>query len=119
MRPPCRPSDSNRVGFFPVAPALKTPLTEYRVLAPTAAVPVSPPCLGAMSIGNQWAGLGSKVGLEEAFAFLDAFYDAGGNFIDTANAYQGELSVRFAVGRLTHAPPSPARADTQRSSRSA
>lgn len=105
-------------GVFPAPSAPKTPLAEYRVLAPTVALRVSPLCLGAMSVGNQWAALGSKMGVEEAFAFLDAFYDAGGNFIDTANAYQGESFVRVVVSSSAHSPPSPARADTQRSSRS-
>ena len=29
---------------------------------------------------------------EQSFKLLDAFYDAGGNFIDTANNYQNEES---------------------------
>lgn len=80
-------------GFFPETPAPKTPLAEYRILSPSASVRVSPLCLGTMNLGNQWAGLGSKMTTEDAFAFLDTFYDAGGNFIDTANSYQGESSV--------------------------
>lgn len=79
-------------GFFPEPAAPKTPLAEYRVLSPTASVRVSPLCLGTMNLGNQWAGLGSKMSTEDAFEFLDAYYDAGGNFIDTANSYQGEYS---------------------------
>lgn len=86
-------------GFFPEAPPPKTPLAEYRVLSPTASVRVSPLCLGAMNLGNQWAGLGSKMSTEDAFAFLDAFYDAGGNFIDTANSYQGESPSVSVNGR--------------------
>ena len=30
-----------------------------------------------------------------SFKLLDAFYDAGGNFIDTANNYQDESSEEF------------------------
>lgn len=84
-------------GFFAATPAPKTPLAEYRVLSPSAAVRVSPLCLGAMSLGNQWAALGSKMSVEDAFAFLDTFYDAGGNFIDTANSYQGEYLLSAVV----------------------
>ncbi|KZW03006.1 Aldo/keto reductase [Exidia glandulosa HHB12029] len=32
---------------------------------------------------------------ESSFKLLDAFYDAGGNFIDTANNYQDETSEQF------------------------
>lgn len=84
-------------GFFPETPAPKTPLAEYRILSPSASVRVSPLCLGTMNLGNQWAGLGSKMTTEDAFAFLDTFYDAGGNFIDTANSYQGESVVRLSA----------------------
>jgi hypothetical protein len=45
-----------------------------------------------MSIGDAWAaGMGS-LDKEGAFKLLDAFYEAGGNFIDTANNYQNEQS---------------------------
>lgn len=44
--------------------------------------------LGAMSIGNAWnASLGDNT-KENSFKLLDAFYDAGGVSIDTANNYQ-------------------------------
>ena len=63
-----------------------TPLGRYRVLSPLAAVRVSPLQLGAMSIGDKWAkfGMGS-MDKDSSFKLLDAFFDAGGNFIDTAN----------------------------------
>lgn len=69
----------------PPAPATK--LGRHRVLSPLAGVHVSPICLGAMSIGDQWEkfGMGS-MDKESSFKLLDAFYDAGGNFIDTANS---------------------------------
>ena len=39
-----------------------------------------------MSIGDQWHQLGmGAMDKESSFKLLDAFYDAGGNFIDTAN----------------------------------
>ena len=31
----------------------------------------------------------------QSFALLDAYYNAGGNFIDTANNYQEETSEMF------------------------
>ena len=65
---------------------LKTPLGRYRVPSPLASVRVSPPQFGAMSIGDKWEqyGMGS-MDKESSFQLLDAFFDDGGNFIDTAN----------------------------------
>lgn len=52
-----------------------------------AGIHVSPIQLGAMSIGDQWHPYGmGAMDKEQSFKLLDAFYDAGGNFIDTANA---------------------------------
>lgn len=77
---------------FPPPAQPQSEAAVYRLLAPTASIRVSPLCLGAMSLGDQWTGFMGGKGLneEEAFAYLDAFYEAGGNFVDTANAYQGE-----------------------------
>ena len=70
-----------------------TPLGVYRVLSPNASVHVSPLQLGGMSIGDQWdkAGMGA-MNKESSIKLLDAFYEAGGNLIDTANIYQMESS---------------------------
>lgn len=69
----------------PLGPA-PTPLGKYRVLSPSAGVRVSPLCLGAMSIGDQWAKLGmGAMDKESSFKLLDAYFEAGGNFIDTAS----------------------------------
>jgi aryl-alcohol dehydrogenase-like predicted oxidoreductase len=38
-----------------------------------------------MSIGSKWAPGMGHMDKEASFKLLDAFYDAGGNFIDTAN----------------------------------
>ena len=65
-------------------PEPKTKLGHYRQLSPSAGVHVSPIALGAMSIGSKWTGMG-KMDKESSFKLLDAYYDAGGNFIDTAN----------------------------------
>ncbi|PPR03656.1 hypothetical protein CVT24_007770 [Panaeolus cyanescens] len=79
---------------FPAPP--KTSLGRYRVLSPKAGVRVSPLQLGAMSIGDKWASLGmGSMDKESSFKLLDAFYDYGGNFIDTANNYQEESSEQF------------------------
>ncbi|KAI5119358.1 hypothetical protein M0805_008514 [Coniferiporia weirii] len=78
------------------APPPPTPLGRYRVLSPLAGVRVSPLQLGAMSIGDKWGKLGmGEMDKEASFKLLDAFYDAGGNFIDTANNYQDETSEAF------------------------
>ncbi|KAG2071352.1 Aldo/keto reductase [Suillus decipiens] len=76
-------------------PAAKPPtkLGVYRTLSPTAGVHVSPLALGAMSIGDKWQqyGMGS-MDKQSSIKLLDAYFDAGGNFIDTANNYQDESS---------------------------
>lgn len=68
------------------APPAPTPLGRYRVLSPLAGIRVSPLQFGAMSIGDRWHefGMGS-MNKETSFKLLDAYFDAGGNFIDTAN----------------------------------
>ena len=69
------------------APQPKTALGQYRVLSPNAGVHVSPIQLGAMSIGDQWSSLGmGSMDKESSFKLLDAYFDNGGNFIDTANS---------------------------------
>ncbi|KAK7040449.1 aryl-alcohol dehydrogenase [Favolaschia claudopus] len=74
----------------------QTKLGRYRQLAPRAAIHVSPLALGAMAMGGNWEkrGLGS-MNKEEAFGLLDAFFGAGGNHIDTANAYQDGQSEEW------------------------
>ena len=68
-------------------PAPKTKLGRHRQLAPLAGIHVSPIQLGAMSIGDKWNDIGmGAMDKENSFKLLDAFYEAGGNFIDTANA---------------------------------
>lgn len=79
--------------FYP-APQPATTLGRHRQLSPTAGIHVSPICLGAMSIGDKWKGMGC-MDKESSFKLLDAFYEAGGNFIDTANAYHNGTSELF------------------------
>lgn len=61
-------------------------LARYRALSPNASIHVSPLQLGGMSIGDKWQqfGMGS-MNKESSFKLLDAFYGAGGNFIDTSS----------------------------------
>lgn len=70
----------------------KSLLGYQRILAPTAGVRVSPLCLGTMNFGDAWQGFMGKCDRKTSFEILDYFYDNGGNFIDTANNYQGEES---------------------------
>jgi aryl-alcohol dehydrogenase-like predicted oxidoreductase len=71
--------------FFISPPSAATKLGHYRVLAPSAGVRFSPLCLGGMSIGDAWARHGMG-GMDKASSFklLDAYFGAGGSFIDTA-----------------------------------
>lgn len=78
--------------LFAPAPEPATPLGRYRVLSSTAGVRVSPLQLGGMSIGDSWSQFMGSMSKEQSFALLDAFVEAGGNFIDTANNYQNEQS---------------------------
>src|ERR1700761_2419052 len=45
-----------------------------------------------MSIGEAWKDFMGSMNKDQSFKLLDAFFDAGGNFIDTANNYQDEQS---------------------------
>ena len=74
------------MSIFTPAPEPPTKLGRHRQLSPLAGIHVSPICLGAMSIGDKWGNIGmGAMNKENSFKLLDAFYDAGGNFIDTAN----------------------------------
>jgi len=79
--------------LFTPAPEPPTRLGRYRLLSPSAGVRVSPLVLGGMSLGSGWTQFGmGHMDKESSFRLLDAFYEAGGNFIDTANNYQHEES---------------------------
>ncbi|KAG0704237.1 NADP-dependent oxidoreductase domain-containing protein [Suillus ampliporus] len=82
-----RPSN----GIMEPFPKPSSRLARYRVLSPSAGVHVSPLQLGGMSIGSKWTGMGN-MDKTSSLKLLDAFYEAGGNFIDTANNYQDEGS---------------------------
>jgi aryl-alcohol dehydrogenase-like predicted oxidoreductase len=69
----------------------------YRLLGHSG-LRVSELSLGTMTFGEDW-GWGSP--LEEARKIYDAYREAGGNFIDTANLYTNGESERF-VGEFTN-----------------
>ncbi|KAI9066497.1 aryl-alcohol dehydrogenase [Trametes sanguinea] len=84
------------MSLFAPPPPPPTKLGRHRQLAPSAGIHVSPLQLGAMSIGDKWEKFGmGTMNKETSFKLLDAFYEAGGNFIDTANNYQDETSEEF------------------------
>ena len=58
---------------------------------------VSELCLGTMTFGDDWGWGAAK---EESRRMFDAFAEAGGNFIDTANNYTDGTSEKF-VGEFT------------------
>lgn len=63
----------------------------YKLLGNTG-LRVSELCLGTMTFGEEWGWGASK---EESRKIFDAFVEAGGNFIDTANLYTGGTSERY------------------------
>jgi aryl-alcohol dehydrogenase-like predicted oxidoreductase len=65
--------------------------TRYRLLG-NSGLRVSEATLGAMTFGEEW-GWGSAK--EESQKVYDAFREAGGNFIDTANFYTQGTSESF------------------------
>ncbi|KAK3700639.1 hypothetical protein LTR37_015828 [Vermiconidia calcicola] len=78
--------------MFKNAPKPPSLLGYHRILSPTAGVRVSPLCLGAMNFGENWKAALGECTKDTAFEMLDFFWENGGNFIDTANNYQGEES---------------------------
>src|SRR3984893_1258407 len=63
----------------------------YRLLGPSG-LRISELCLGTMTFGEDWGWGASK---DEAHKIYDAFREAGGNFIDTANVYTQGTSETF------------------------
>ncbi|KAJ3529942.1 hypothetical protein NM208_g9543 [Fusarium decemcellulare] len=80
---------------LPLAPPAKSPLARYRLLSPTAAVRVSPLCLGAMNFGNAWKDYMGECDQSTTESILDFFHEQGGNFIDTANNYHFQESEKW------------------------
>jgi Predicted oxidoreductases (related to aryl-alcohol dehydrogenases) len=59
---------------------------------------VSELCLGAMTFGEEW-GFGSSK--DESRKVFDAFVEAGGNFVDTANNYTVGTSEKYVGEFIT------------------
>jgi aryl-alcohol dehydrogenase-like predicted oxidoreductase len=74
-------------------------LTDYTTLGRTG-LRVSPLCLGAMTFGTEW-GFGTDENTSKQM--FDRYVDAGGNFVDTADAYTNghseELVGKFVAER--------------------
>jgi aryl-alcohol dehydrogenase-like predicted oxidoreductase len=68
----------------------------YKLLGPSG-LRVSELCLGTMSFGEAW-GFGADE--KESHRILGAFAEAGGNFLDTANAYHDGQSEEIVGGFL-------------------
>ncbi len=64
-------------------------MMKYRLLG-RSGLRVSELCLGCATFGVNWGPIGSDK--EESRRILDAFVEAGGNFIDTSNRYQESQS---------------------------
>ena len=69
----------------------------YRLLGHSG-LRVSEICLGTMTFGEDWGWGSSK---DESRQILDAFFEAGGNFIDTANIYTNGTSESL-LGEFLH-----------------
>jgi aryl-alcohol dehydrogenase-like predicted oxidoreductase len=67
----------------------------YRVLG-RSGMRVSELCLGTMTFGEDWGWGAPK---DECARIVDAFGEAGGNFVDTASAYTNGAAERI-VGEL-------------------
>ena len=74
---------------------------KYRLLVHSG-LRVSELALGTMTFGDDW-GWGSPK--DEARKIYDAYREAGGNFIDTANFYTGGASERFVGEFVTRCQP--------------
>ncbi|KAI9149633.1 Norsolorinic acid reductase B [Paramyrothecium foliicola] len=77
------------------APVPKSVLGRHRLLAPKAAIKVSPLCLGTMNFGESGKAMLGECNQATAESILDCFYEhanQGGNFLDTANNYQYQES---------------------------
>ncbi|GAB1314625.1 Putative aryl-alcohol dehydrogenase aad14 [Madurella fahalii] len=86
-RPPVPP-------YAPGPPGPPTELGRLRILSKTAGIRVSPLVFGGGNIGQAWNETWGFMDKKRAFELLDAYFEAGGNFIDTSNAYQnGESEV--------------------------
>ncbi len=75
-------------------------LDDYRTLG-RSGLRVSPLCLGTMTFGEDW-GWGSSVA--DSVRIMDAYFEAGGNFLDTANIYTKGHSEKIIGDHIGHDP---------------
>ncbi|KAL0059402.1 putative aryl-alcohol dehydrogenase aad14 [Marasmius tenuissimus] len=80
-------------------PPPPTKLGVYRVLSTSAGAHVSPLCLGAMSIGDKWGDFMGSMDKDSSFKLMDAYFDMGGNFIDTAKETSEQFIGEWAEKR--------------------
>src|SRR5690242_8903553 len=66
-------------------------MMRYKLLG-NSGLRVSELCLGTMTFGEDW---GWGAGKDDARKIYDAFREAGGNFIDTANLYTNGTSEQW------------------------
>lgn len=82
-----KPQPTQRVNtsspFLKEAPQPPTGLGIYRLLGPHAAVLVSSLQLGGMNFGDAWAAIAGSTTKDDIFKLLDAYVEAGGNWLDT------------------------------------
>src|SRR5690606_28635809 len=81
-----RPAALFRHGDHEVKHGMTT-IGEYRLLGRTG-LRVAPMCLGTGTFGQSW-GPGWTIEKAAAREVFRAYVEAGGNFLDTANGYQG------------------------------
>ena len=75
-------------------------MMRYRLLGKSG-LRVSELCLGTMTFGEDWGWGSSK---DESRQILDAFFDAGGNFIVSVRP-TASLTPRAAIGNSLDPPP--------------
>jgi aldo/keto reductase family protein len=79
----------------------------YRLLG-NSGLRVSEAALGTMTFGDDWGWGAAK---DESRKVYDAFREAGGNFIDTANVYTNGTSESFLGEFRVYGGPPPERGD--------
>jgi len=85
------------------------PKLQYNYLGRTG-LKVSELCFGAMTFGENQMMLPSEHDQQVCFDLLDTFVKAGGNFIDTADAY-GKGNSEKVLGNYLHSSTAPPRED--------
>ena len=81
------------MSLFQSPPKPTHPLAYHRILSPSASVKVSPIALGGISIGSSWSSIFGRN--EDSDKLLDAYFEIGGNFIDTSNSTSTLIEFRF------------------------